>query len=74
MYQNGPLYLHPLNYDMLLKDYENVMNLPLVIKARILEIEEFLTGSGFKQGISLNHLPIGSKVSFVEVDLSNLLT
>lgn len=59
---------------MLLKDYTDVMNLPLTINAKIIDIEEFLTGQGFKQGSVLNHLPLGSKVAFVEVDLLPHLT
>lgn len=50
------------------------MNLPLTINAKIIDIEEFLTGQGFKQGSVLNHLPLGSKVAFVEVDLLPHLT
>lgn len=68
------MYLHPLNYEMLLKDYEDVMNLPLSIKAEVLEIEEHLTGSSHKQGIYFQHLPLGAKVLLVEVNLKKHLT
>ena len=74
VYQNGLMYLHPLNYEMLLKDYEDVMNLPLSIKAEVLEIEEHLTGSSHKQGIYFQHLPLGAKVLLVEVNLKKHLT
>lgn len=74
LYQNGPMYLHPLNFEMLIKDYDGVMNLPLSIKAPVLEIEEYLTGSYIRAGISFAHLPLGTKVLLVELDLKDHLT
>ena len=68
------MYLHPLNYEMMIKDYEGVMNLPLSIKAPVLEIEEFLTGSYIRPGISFSHLPLGTKILLVELDLKDHLS
>lgn len=74
--ENGDtLYLHPLNYSMLLAEYKNVGKLPTQLKATILEIEKFtMTPFYKKKWIYLSHIKLGATFYFVELNLTELVS
>ena len=65
------IYLHPLNIKMLLLEYKEYRLFPYLLNNRILEVEEILiTDNHRKKYAFLRHLPLQTRVHFVELDLS----
>ncbi|CAN0146473.1 unnamed protein product [Ectocarpus sp. 12 AP-2014] len=68
-------FLHPLDMRQLLDDAERGLPLPSRIDAKVLEVETVkLTPELRKRLPFLGHLPIHCDISFVEVDMSDLVS
>jgi len=69
------IYLLPLDFKCLLDDYRQYEYLPKVIKAKVLEIDNYRLSINNKRRYKfLSHLPLQSVFSFVEVDLKELVS
>lgn len=63
-------YLHPINYQILLAEFQNEESLPVVFSGKILEIEMHQVTPQIKNQYKfLSHLKVGSLFFFIEVDL-----
>jgi len=74
--KNGDIYfLHPINYSVLLAEYEDEESIPTEITGKILEIEAFQMSPTFKNKYNnLNHLRDGNLFYLVEIDLKPLVS
>lgn len=69
------IFLLPLDFKCLLDDYGQCEYLPNVIKAPVIEVDDYrLSPNNRKRYKFLSHLPLQSVFSFVEVDLKELVT
>ncbi|MFM7858381.1 MAG: hypothetical protein ACKO96_42295, partial [Flammeovirgaceae bacterium] len=67
--------LHPINYNVLLAEYEDEESIPTEITGKILEIEAFQMSPPFKNKYNnLNHLRDGNMFYLVEIDLKPLVS
>ena len=68
-------YLHPLIMDILLTEYGDYSNLPVVISGNILDFEMKQVTPYIKSNYPyLSHLYLGSIIFFVEIDVSKLIS
>jgi len=69
------LFLHPLDFQILLQQYGSFEKLPDTIEAKIIELEDMSQTEGItKRYRFLNHLPLSSQFLFVEVDMRQLVS
>jgi hypothetical protein len=68
-------YLHPFIMDILLTEYGDYSNLPVVISGNILDVEMKQVTPYIKSNYPyLSHLYLGSIIFFVEIDVSKLIS
>uniref|UniRef100_A0A7S3E8Y9 RING-type domain-containing protein n=1 Tax=Rhodosorus marinus TaxID=101924 RepID=A0A7S3E8Y9_9RHOD len=68
------IYLHPVNVKCLSHEHESFREYPLVIEAKVLEIERYTMSEELRRRYRfLSHLPIGSEFGLCEMDLSSVL-
>ncbi|KAJ8904351.1 hypothetical protein NDN08_000872 [Rhodosorus marinus] len=68
------IYLHPVNVKCLSREHESFRDYPLVIEAKVLEIERYTMSEELRRRYRfLSHLPIGSEFGLCEMDLSSVL-
>ena len=74
--KNGNIYyLHPINYNVLISEYEDEESIPTEITAKILEIEVYQMSPIFKNKFNyLNHIKDGNIFYLVEIDLKPLVS
>lgn len=74
--KNGDIYfLHPINYNVLLSEYDDEESIPTEITGKILEIESYQMSPMFKNKFNtLNHLRDGNIFYLVEIDLKPLVS
>eukprot|EP00189_Rhodosorus_marinus_P008303 CAMPEP_0184754026 /NCGR_PEP_ID=MMETSP0315-20130426/44404_1 /TAXON_ID=101924 /ORGANISM="Rhodosorus marinus, Strain UTEX LB 2760" /LENGTH=677 /DNA_ID=CAMNT_0027233425 /DNA_START=463 /DNA_END=2496 /DNA_ORIENTATION=+ len=68
------IYLHPINVKCLSHEHASFRDYPLVIEAKVLEIERYTMSEELRRRYRfLSHLPIGSEFGLCEMDLSSVL-
>lgn len=69
------VFLHPLNVRCLLREYGAPEGFPDTVSGRIVEVEELVLSEALrKRHKHLAHLPLSCTISFVELDISHLLS
>ena len=68
------IYLHPVNFKCLQDQFKEIKEMPKILRGRLLEAETQHLTAGLKKKYSyLNHLPLNSTFTFVELDLKDIL-
>lgn len=69
------VFLHPLNYRCLLRQFEKEEHMPLKLKAKVLYLDKYLQTEETSANLKfLNHLPLGTSFYIAMLDLTEIVS
>ncbi len=76
LYQaDNAIFLHPLNYDMLISEHGSVEALPTSVEAKVIDIERAQVNKGLiKRYPFMDHLPQGTIILCFELDMTDIVS